>query len=157
MYYQDIGERNQDTGDAERSPSRATPHSIAPRIKPDSKSFPSTLRSVPHKIPITISKEMYIVALTAIAIGAHAFLQYATHVSGWIALTPLLLALAVGGLPILAVLAKKLWAREFGSDLLAGISILSSVLLGQYVVAAIIVLMLSGGTALEQFATRKAS
>ena len=157
MYYQDIGERNQDTGDAERSPSRATPHSIAPRIKPDSKSFPSTLRSVPHKIPITISKEMYIVALTAIAIGAHAFLQYATHVSRWIALTPLLLALAVGGLPILAVLAKKLWAREFGSDLLAGISILSSVLLGQYVVAAIIVLMLSGGTALEQFATRKAS
>ena len=70
---------------------------------------------------------------------------------------PLLMALAVGGLPILAVLAKKLWAREFGSDLLAGISILSSVLLGQYVVAAIIVLMLSGGAALEQFATRKAS
>ena len=57
----------------------------------------------------------------------------------------------------MATLARKLWAREFGSDLLAGISILSSVLLGQYLVGTIIVLMLSGGEALEQFATRRAS
>jgi heavy metal translocating P-type ATPase len=52
---------------------------------------------------------------------------------------------------------RKLWARQFGSDLLAGISIISSVLLGEYLVGAIIVLMLSGGAALEQFATRRAS
>ncbi|MGC2182745.1 MAG: heavy metal translocating P-type ATPase [Terriglobales bacterium] len=57
----------------------------------------------------------------------------------------------------MASLARKLWAREFGSDLLAGISILSSVLLGEYLVGTIIVLMLSGGEALEQFATRRAS
>ena len=57
----------------------------------------------------------------------------------------------------MATLARKLWAREFGSDLLAGISILSSVLLGEYLVGTIIVLMLSGGEALEQFATRRAS
>jgi len=57
----------------------------------------------------------------------------------------------------MANLTRKLWAREFGSDLLAGISILSSVLLGQYLVGTIIVLMLSGGEALEQFATRRAS
>jgi len=158
MHYHYIAGRDQDTGDAERFQiSRPAPHSIVPLIKPVSKSFLFTPRSVPGTVPFPVSREMYIAALTAIAIGAHAFLQYATHVSRWIALTPLLLALAVGGLPILAVLAKKLWAREFGSDLLAGISILSSVLLGQYVVAAIIVLMLSGGTALEQFATRKAS
>ncbi len=57
----------------------------------------------------------------------------------------------------MATLARKLWAREFGSDLLAGISILSSVLLGQYLVGTIIVLMLSGGEALEQYATGRAS
>ena len=57
----------------------------------------------------------------------------------------------------MAGLARKLWTREFGSDLLAGISILASVLLGQYLVGTIIVLMLSGGEALEQFATRRAS
>ena len=57
----------------------------------------------------------------------------------------------------MATLVRELWAREFGSDLLAGISILSSVLLGEYLVGTIIVLMLSGGEALEQFATRRAS
>ena len=70
---------------------------------------------------------------------------------------PLFAALALGGIPILITLGKKVWAREFGSDLLAGISILTSVILGQYLVGAIIVLMLSGGTALEQSATRRAS
>jgi heavy metal translocating P-type ATPase len=57
----------------------------------------------------------------------------------------------------MVTLVKKLLAREFGSDLLAGVSIVSSVLLGEYLVGAIIVLMLSGGEALEQLATRRAS
>ena len=48
-------------------------------------------------------------------------------------------------------------AREFGSDLLAGISILTSVLQGEYLVGSIVVLMLSGGTALEEFTSRRAS
>ncbi|HEY6292176.1 MAG TPA: hypothetical protein VI455_11550 [Terriglobia bacterium] len=48
-------------------------------------------------------------------------------------------------------------ARQFGSDLLAGISILTSVLLGEDRVGSIVVLMLSGGVALEQYATRRAS
>jgi heavy metal translocating P-type ATPase len=41
--------------------------------------------------------------------------------------------------------------------LLAGLSIVVSVLMGQYLVGSIVVLMLSGGTALETFATRRAS
>ena len=54
-------------------------------------------------------------------------------------------------------LARKLLAREFGSDHLAGISIATSVILGEYLVGVIVILMLSGGTALEQFASRRAS
>jgi heavy metal translocating P-type ATPase len=54
-------------------------------------------------------------------------------------------------------LTQKLLALEFGSDHLAGISIITSVILGEYLVAAIVILMLSGGTALEQFASRRAS
>lgn len=54
-------------------------------------------------------------------------------------------------------LAKKLWKREFGSDLLAGVSIITAILLREYLVAAIVVLMLSGGAALEHFATARAS
>jgi len=70
---------------------------------------------------------------------------------------PLYLTLAIGGVPLLVGLVSRLLKAEFGSDLLAGISILSSVLLGQYLVGSIIVLMLSGGAALEQFANRRAS
>ena len=54
-------------------------------------------------------------------------------------------------------LLKRLVKREFGSDLLAGISIVSAVVLREYIVAAIVVLMLSGGKALEDFATARAS
>ncbi len=54
-------------------------------------------------------------------------------------------------------LLKKLIRREFGSDLLAGISIVTSVLLGEYLAGTIVVLMLSGGEALEAFAVRSAS
>src|SRR6185295_7682798 len=46
---------------------------------------------------------------------------------------------------------------EFGSDLLAGISIITAVLLGEYLAGAFVVLMLSGGDALESYAVRSAS
>jgi len=112
---------------------------------------------IPTKTAISPARDTYIAAVTVIAIVAHLILRYGTHVPAPIYLGPLFLALIVGGIPILLSLGKKLWQREFGSDLLAGISIVASVAMGEYLVGSIIVLMLSGGTALEQFATRKAS
>lgn len=70
---------------------------------------------------------------------------------------PLYVVLVLGGVPLVWQLIRKSLAREFGSDLLAGISIVASTLMGQYLVGSIVVLMLSGGTALEEFATRRAS
>jgi len=99
---------------------------------------------------------MYIATLAALGIAAHLILRYLTHAPRSLQLAPLFLAL-IGAVPVLVTLGRKLWAREFGSDLLAGVSIIASVLMGQYLVAAIIVLMLSGGETLEQFATRRAS
>jgi heavy metal translocating P-type ATPase len=46
---------------------------------------------------------------------------------------------------------------EFGSDLLAGLSIVAAGITDQYLVGAIIVLMLSGGSALESYATERAN
>jgi heavy metal translocating P-type ATPase len=70
---------------------------------------------------------------------------------------PLIAALVIGGVPLVVPLMRKLLAREFGSDHLAGISIITSVLLGEYLVGAIVILMLSGGVTLEEFASRRAS
>jgi len=52
---------------------------------------------------------------------------------------------------------EELFKRQFGSDLLAGISTLTAIALREYLVATIVVLMLSGGEALEEYATAKAS
>ena len=70
---------------------------------------------------------------------------------------PLFAVLALGGVPLVFTLSRKLLAREFGSDLLAGISIVTSVILGEYLVGCVVVLMLSGGEALEEFAKGRAS
>jgi heavy metal translocating P-type ATPase len=70
---------------------------------------------------------------------------------------PLLATLTVGGLPLLYDLLRKLLKREFGSDLLGGISVITSVILGEYLAGSIIVLMLAGGGALESYALRSAS
>ena len=70
---------------------------------------------------------------------------------------PLILCLASGGSVLVVDLVRKLFRGEFGSDLLAGISIVTSVLLGEYLAGCLVVLMLSGGEALEAYAVRSAS
>ena len=105
----------------------------------------------------SLPKEIYIAGLTLFAIILHLLLRYAAAWPQRIAVLPLFVALIVGGIPLVFELAKKLFKMEFGSDLLAGVSILTAILLAQYLVATIVVLMLSGGTALEFYATAKAS
>jgi hypothetical protein len=85
---------------------------------------------IPTKTAISPARETYIAVVTVIAIGAHLILRYSTHLPQAMYLGPLFLALIVGGIPILLSLGKKLWQREFGSDLLAGISIVASVAMG---------------------------
>ena len=104
-----------------------------------------------------LPKETYIAGITLVAIALHLVLRYGLHAPLRVALAPLIVALLVGGTPLVFDLTKKLVKREFGSDLLAGVSIVSAVALGQYLVADIVVLMLSGGAALEEFATARAS
>jgi heavy metal translocating P-type ATPase len=70
---------------------------------------------------------------------------------------PLLAALALGGAPLVLTLLRQALRREFGSDLLAGISIVTAVVLHQYLAGTLVVLMLSGGQALEAYAVRSAS
>jgi heavy metal translocating P-type ATPase len=103
------------------------------------------------------AKETYIAGLATACILLHLALRYFFHTTANAWLAPLYVTLLFGGLPLIVGLTRRVLAREFGSDLLAGISIVTSVLLGEYLVGAIVVLMLSGGTALEHFAARRAS
>lgn len=96
-------------------------------------------------------------ALAIVGIFAHLILRYVLGMSRPVYLAPLVAVLILGGLPLVITLVKKAVKREFGSDLLAGLSIVTAVLLGEYLVGVIVVLMLAGGTALEEFASRRAS
>jgi heavy metal translocating P-type ATPase len=101
-------------------------------------------------------KSAVIAALSLAAIVAHLVLRFGVHAAAGIQLAPLLFALALGS-PLLYDLLRKLVRREFGSDLLGGISIVTAVVLGEYLAGSIIVLMLSGGEALERYALANAS
>ena len=98
-----------------------------------------------------------IAVFTAAAILVHLILRFGVRTNPGTSQLPLLAALLLGGLPLLYDLLRKLLKRQFGSDLLGGISIITSVLLGEYLAGSIIVLMLSGGEALEGYALRSAS
>jgi cation transport ATPase len=107
--------------------------------------------------PPWLRQTTVIAALSVAAILAHLVLRFGFRASPASAQIPLLVTLAIGGMPLLYDLLRKLLKREFSSDLLGGISIITSVLLGEYLAGSIIVLMLAGGEALESYALRSAS
>jgi heavy metal translocating P-type ATPase len=99
-----------------------------------------------------------VIAMVAVAaISVHLLLRFAFRTRAATYDVPLLVTLAIGGVPLVYELFKKLLRREFGSDLLGGISIVTSVIMGEYLAGSIIVLMLAGGEALESYALRSAS
>jgi heavy metal translocating P-type ATPase len=104
-----------------------------------------------------LSREAVIAALATAGIALHLALRWAADVSPFVRDLPLFVVLAAGGIPLVVDLALKAFGRQFGSDLLAGISIVTAVILGEYLAGVLVVLMLSGGGALETFAAARAS
>ena len=92
--------------------------------------------------------EPLIATIAVVAIVVHLALG-----SDW----PLFAALALGGVPLVFELGIRLAKGDFSSDLLAGISIVTAILLDEYLAGTLVVLMLSGGQALEAYAVGRAS
>lgn len=115
-------------------------------------------------------KQTIIAAFAIVAIVLHLVLRYGVGLSTAayglpIYQLPLVASLLFGGVPLIIDLLVKLLRGEFGTDMLAGISIVTSAILGtwggatgsEYLAGALVVLMLSGGGALEAYAVRSAS
>lgn len=66
-------------------------------------------------------------------------------------------AVAVSAAPLLLRIVRKFRQGQFGADALAVVSVITAFALHQFVPAAIIVVMLSGGAVLETWAVRNAS
>jgi len=101
--------------------------------------------------------QTWIALLAAAGILIHLCSRYLIHMPADVSEIPLYVTVAAGGVPLLWKLGQRLIHLEFGSDLLAGLSILAAAITGQFLVGAIIVLMLSGGGALESYATDRAN
>ncbi len=76
-----------------------------------------------------------------------------TDIAQWI----LLLVILCGGIPLLWETIKQMMKSEFSIDLIAILAIIGSLWLRSYLAGAFIVLMLSGGKALEAYALKRAS
>lgn len=102
------------------------------------------------------SRQGIIAVASLVAIAASLILTW-VGASDTVRIAPLVAIVVVGGVPLVWEITKDLIARSPGADLLAAIAIVTAVLLDEWLVAAIIVLMLSGGEALEEAATARAS
>jgi heavy metal translocating P-type ATPase len=111
----------------------------------------TSLRQVVIAIGAIVGIAAYLILRFGIGVTSVAF-----HGISWAEL-PLVATLALGGLPLVLDLLWKLIRFQFGSDLLAGISIVTSAILGENLAGSLVVLMLSGGEALEGFVVRNAS
>ena len=95
--------------------------------------------------------------LAVAGIAAHLILRARLDPAGTAANAPLVAVLALAGVPLVFDLLRRALRGSFGADHLAAISIVASALLGEYLAGAVVVLMLAGGNALEQFAVAQAA
>lgn len=111
-------------------------------------------------LPTPSRWHLFVALLCFVAMALHFILIYTT--SGLvgpfeIADLPLIAVMVFGGVPLAYEILSKVFQGDFGTDLLAAISLITAAFLDQYLAGVLIVLMLSGGQALETYAMRKAS
>lgn len=63
----------------------------------------------------------------------------------------------LGGIPLIYETVKEVLKKNYGADVIAVLAIVTSLLLKEYLAGAIIIIMLSGGRTLEDFALQNAS
>jgi heavy metal translocating P-type ATPase len=103
------------------------------------------------------NRDSWIALLALLGIAAHLLMRYAVGYPRSWSDAPLLVVLAVGGVPLVGRLVWRAVRGEFGADHLAAVSIAASVLLGEYLAGSIVVLMLAGGDTLEHYAIAEAT
>jgi heavy metal translocating P-type ATPase len=118
---------------------------------------PSPFFLLPARRWAPVFRQLFVTMLAIAGIGMWLVLRFLAPAAPIPRDLPLLIVLAAGGLLLVPPLVWNALHARFGSDQLAGISIVASVLLGEYLAGAIVVLMLSGGETLEKFVVARAT
>ncbi len=121
-----------------------------------------TPRNVPASAPwqrwpgrVWRTLKHYPIPCTAVAlmvVSLVCWLAGQSALANWVLLAVVLL----GGIPLLWETVQQFLHKEFGVDVIAILAIAGSVALGQYLAGALVVLMMSGGEALEAYALQRA-
>jgi len=98
------------------------------------------------------SVAILLIVLAAVAAGAVLWLAREPSLADLAWAVAVVIALVPLGISV----ARDLWHHETGVDLIALLAMAGSLVLGQYLAGAVIGLMLSGGQALERFASARA-
>jgi heavy metal translocating P-type ATPase len=91
-------------------------------------------------------------SLTLLALSGVLMLLGQERYAQW----PLMATILLGGVPLLWQTMRQIVQGELSVDLIAILAIAGSAVLGEYLAGALVVLMLSGGEALEAYALRRA-
>jgi P-type E1-E2 ATPase len=102
----------------------------------------------------TLRHPLPLVAAAGLVSGALA--RYAAHANG-LSDSVFLVTLLVGGFPVLAGTVRGILHGTFAADIVASLAIAGAALTGEYAAGCVIVLMQTGGEALEGLAVRRAS
>ncbi|MBI3034653.1 cadmium-translocating P-type ATPase [Candidatus Woesearchaeota archaeon] len=107
------------------------------------------------KIHKELVSQFVIPFLVLASIGAYLLANLVLH-QQLIGLFILFAGIIIGSFDLVEDTAKSIMEGDFALDYIAILAIAVSILTGEYLVAAILVLMLSGGNTLEKYATRQA-
>lgn len=105
--------------------------------------------------PFFLSVRWHLLALSIglLAIVLHFLLKWLHAPADW----PLIVAIILTVGPLIWQIGKEIYQKNFGADLLAILSIIAAVILGQYLAAILVIIMMIGGQALEALAMGRAS
>ena len=92
------------------------------------------------------------IALALLAVSLVLWVTGHSDLAQW----PLIAVIVIGGLPLVWETLNQILHGELGVDLIAILAISGSLLLHEYLAGALVVLMLSGGEALEAYALQRA-
>lgn len=101
---------------------------------------------------IKVNNQIILVVASFVAMAIHLLLP-ATAMRD----IPLLVVITAGSIPLLWQILSKALKGDLGADILAAIALITAAIVGEYLAAVLIILMLAGGQALESYAMKKAS
>ena len=110
-----------------------------------------------HDIETLDKKDLFVFVFSLILTAVGSVFRIVRVQPAYLGDIVVLVAVLVGGISITVKSVQALFMGNFGVDILASVAIWISALVGEYLAAAIVVIMLNGGELIEDYVSRRTS